>query len=141
MLEIFLVILSATLGSTCFAILFRVPRHYTPHTILLGLLTCIAIRYTPTEWSIAFSTFVVALGASSFANLLARVTRNPAQAFLVPGVIFLVPGSFIYRALSSALTQNMPDAMKYFLDATMISLAISFGLLLANWFLPSKRSL
>ncbi len=140
-MNLFLTILAATLGATCFSILFRVPRSYLPHTILLGLLTCLSIRFAPSHWTSGFSTFLVSLGTGVCAHILARFTGKPAQAFLIPAIIFLVPGTIIYRAFSEALAENTQESFSLVLNASVTSLAISFGLLLANWLIPSQRNL
>jgi uncharacterized membrane protein YjjB (DUF3815 family) len=133
--------LAAILGATCFAILFRTPRSYLPHTITVGFIACVAIKLIPDSGTPGGPTFIVALGVGCLAHLLARFTQKPAQGFLIPAIIFLVPGSYVYRSFSRAMDDDMMGSFKLFLAALSVSLAISFGLLLANWFIPPKRTL
>jgi len=140
-LDVFLQVLAAFLGATCFSVLFRVPRAYLPHTITLGALTSAAVVYIPSSWAVGFGTFIVALTAGCLSHALARATNKPAQIFIIPAIIFLVPGTFIYKAFAAALEKDMDQSFTLFASAIIISIAISFGLLLANWVVPAKRTL
>jgi len=73
--------------------------------------------------------------------LFARATGKPAQAFLIPGVMFLVPGTSLYKAFSGALNADYQSAMTLLVQAVIVTASISFALLLANWVVPSKRTL
>lgn len=131
----------ALVGAICFAIVFRTPIRYFPHTVCVGFVSCLAPRYLPAAWHVGFSTFVAALITASLAHAFARFTSAPAQCFLIPGVIFLVPGTSIYRAFSAALQSQMQQAVILSLQAVSITCGISFGILLANWLVPSRKTL
>lgn len=74
-------------------------------------------------------------------HIFARTTSAPAQCFLIPGVIFLVPGTYIYRAFSAALAGHGEEAVQLSLAAVSITCGVSFGILLANWLVPAKKTL
>ena len=88
-----------------------------------------------------FATFITALGIGCLSHVFARTTRAPAQCFLIPGVMFLVPGTYIYRAFSAALDRKLEEAATLSLATVTITVGISFGLLLANWLVPAKKTL
>lgn len=129
------------IGAAGFAVVFRTPRRYLPATICVGVCSFLGMAYFPKGWNVGFATFVVALAMASLSHIFARYTRAPAQCFLIPGVMFLVPGTYIYRAFSAALAENLDDAATLALAAVTITVGISFGLLLANWLVPSRKAL
>ncbi len=131
----------AILGAACFAVLFRTPKRYFLQTVFIGFVSSSCISHMPKHWHVGFATFLVALLIASLAHLFARITRAPAQCFLIPGVIFLVPGTYIYRSFDAAITGKGAVAVDLGLSAVTISFGISLGLLLANWIVPSRRSL
>ncbi len=132
---------AALLGAISFAIVFRTPRHYFPQTVLVGLFAGIAPRLLPDTWGIGFATFIAALGCGAISHAFARTTRAPSQCFLIPSVIFLVPGTTIYRAFSAALQENNRAAFGLALNAVTITCGITFGLLIASWLVPSRKTL
>jgi uncharacterized membrane protein YjjB (DUF3815 family) len=135
---------AAFVGASCFAVSFRTPRRYFFHTVSIGFLAGIGIHSLPSDssaGSVGFSTLIVAAGVGGLSHIFARWTRIPAQSFLIPGVMFLVPGTYIYRAFSKALEEDFRNATVLFLAAVTITFGISFGLLLATWLVPPKKTL
>lgn len=131
----------ALLGALCFAIVFRTPRRYLPHTTFIGFCSAAGLTVFPDSWHTGIVTFFTAIGIGCMGHLLARFTRAPAQCFLIPGVILLVPGTYAYRSFSAALAENGDVAVALALTAVTITFSISFGLLLANWLVPSRKTL
>ena len=131
----------ALMAAACFAIVFKTPRRYFVHTVALGMLSGVGIHIFPADIHIGFSTFSVALIVGCLSHLLARATGKPAQAFIIPSVMFLVPGAYLYRGFAQAMAKEYTTMGESFLTAISITLAISFGLLLANWVVPSKKLL
>jgi uncharacterized membrane protein YjjB (DUF3815 family) len=137
----FLPYVIALIGAACFAVTYRVPHRYLLPTILVGSVASIAIKSWPSAWHVGFSTFMTALLIGVLAHIFARHTSAPAQTFLIPGVIFLVPGTTIYRAFSKALESDVTQATELLLAAVTIASGISFGILIANWIVPSRKTL
>jgi uncharacterized membrane protein YjjB (DUF3815 family) len=90
---------------------------------------------------ISFATFVIAFVVAGLSHVIARITGKPAQAFLIPGVMFLVPGTSLYKAFSGAMSNDYELGMTLLVQAVVVTASISFALLLANWVVPSKRTL
>ncbi len=134
-------ILLAIIGSAGFAVVFRTPKRYLLLTILVGCCSCLGMTYFPPQWHVGFATFVTALAMASLSHLFARLTNAPAQCFLIPGVMFLVPGTYIYRSFSAAMERHLQEAATLALAAITITVGISFGIILANWLVPSRKTL
>jgi len=131
----------ALLGGACFAIIFRIPRRYFIHASLLAMLAKIITELMTPHSHIAFSTFIASLLIAAISHLFARITGKPAQAFLIPGVMYLVPGVTIYRAFSAALAGDFKTMGTMLVLALTITASISVALLIANWVVPSRRTL
>jgi uncharacterized membrane protein YjjB (DUF3815 family) len=128
-------------AAACFAVVFRTPRRYFVATILVGFCSGTGLSLCPPAWHPGFSAFVTALAVACLSHVLARATRAPAQCFLIPGVMFLVPGTVIYRSFAAALDKRMDAATDLALQALTIALGVSFGLLLANLVVPPRKTL
>lgn len=133
--------LSALLAAVCFAIVFRTPRRYLLHTTFVGFCSAAGLTIFPESWHKGIVTFFTALAIGALSHVMARYTRAPAQCFLIPGVILLVPGTYAYRSFSAAIGQDNVTAVALALTAVTITFSISFGLLLANWLVPSRKTL
>ena len=129
------------LGSASFAVAFKVPKRYFAHAVILAFCGRVALTVLESEHQIALATLAVAFIIALISHLLARYTSAPSQAFLIPGIIFLVPGTYIYRAFSAALADHTAEAVHHVLTVMSVATAISFALLLANWIFPSRKSL
>lgn len=133
--------LSALIGALCFAVVFRTPKRYLPHATFIGFVSLSGLNAFPKTWNLGLTTFFTALGIGCLAHIFSRMTRAPAQCFLIPGVILLVPGTYVYRAFTAMLAEQMQEAVTLSLVAVTITFAISFGILLANWIVPSLKAL
>lgn len=131
----------ALLGGACFAVVYRIPRRYFLHATLLAMIARILVFAIAAKTQVAFATFVASFVVGAISHLFARTTGKPAQAFLIPGVICMVPGTSLYRAFSAALIGDYSTANLAVAQALSVTASISFALLLANWVVPSKRML
>ncbi len=134
-------VLIAIFGGACFAIVYRIPKRYFIHAALLAMLAKVLIGVFEQKSHIAFAIFLTSFIVASISHLFARVTGKPAQAFLIPGVMYLVPGTSLYKGFSSALANDFTAMTQSLVLALTITASISFALLLANWVVPSKRTL
>ena len=134
-------LLAALIGATSFAVIFRTPRRYLVPTIAIAFASAVGRGLCPSRWHLGFATFITTLGVGCLAHLLARRTRAPAQCFLIPGVIVLVPGAHIYRAFAAALEQRFAEVSSESWLALTITLGIVFGLLMSNVLLPPRKTL
>jgi uncharacterized membrane protein YjjB (DUF3815 family) len=140
-LHSFIVVGFTVVSSACFTILFRVPPRFFIHTTLVGTIGALGVRMAPSSIHSGYATLFTAFIVGCISHLLAKRTSQPAQIFLIPGVIFMVPGSILYRALRHGLNDDFTAMMSTFQLAGAITFGISFGLLLANWLVPSRREL
>ena len=128
-------------GGFCFSLSFRVPKKYIPITSFLSLFALLGERFLNSWMHVGFATFFTSLALSIACQLIARVSKSPAQIFLIPAFIILVPGTKLYNALTSALNSDFEGCANNLMMACIITTAISFALLLANWLLSTRQEL
>ena len=131
----------ALLGGACFAIVYKIPRRYFIHATLLAMTAKLTVDFLSAKTHISFATFFAAFLVGAVSHVFARSSGKPAQAFLIPGVMYLVPGTSLYRAIASAMTNDFTATSSALAQAVIVTASISFALLLANWIVPSKRAL
>ncbi len=124
----------------CTTITFKTPFKYVLPSTLLGFLSFIGIKVF-SQFHVLYATLFTAFFVASISHLLARITKRPAQIFLIPGIIFLLQGVSLYRAFSSALSNDSPNMFHFLTKALAEAVGVSFGVLMANWFVPSKKIL
>ena len=126
-------LLTGTLGSVGFALIFRLPMRYLPLAALGGLLnwdTYLAVFALSDE--IFLSCFVAAAFSALYAELLARYLRAPATLFLIPAVIPSIPGSNLYYTLEAAVEGNLPALGKNALLTCKWAFGIAAGISLVG---------
>lgn len=138
-MEFLIYALVASVASLCFALIFNVSKHLLMISMLIGTSTACLYHFLSSNLPLAFSTFASAFYIGTLGHLISRRYSVASQPFIVPGLIFLVPGTNIYKSLNFAMLNLQDKALGEFLSAVIITSSISFSLLLASWVVP-KRS-
>ena len=73
-------------------------------------------------------SFILAL----MSHVMSRRYKRPVIIFIVPGIIPLVPGGLAYEATRFLVSNQYTHAVNTFLEVTLISGAIAFGILCAE---------
>ena len=106
-------LITALIGGVGFGLLFGMhPRHLIPSAlggvvawaIYLGMVQVTGIQF--------LSCLVAAAAAVVYGEILARVRKTPATQFVMGGIVPLVPGSSLYRAMSCVVRGDMDGFMK-----------------------------
>jgi uncharacterized membrane protein YjjP (DUF1212 family) len=128
-------------SAVCFGVLFNVPRQHLAPAMASGaigwIVTGQATRYLPGS----LAAFAAALSVTLWANACARATQRPAQVFLLPGLVLLVPGSFGFLSLEAFLRGEFLGGAAKGFEMFLVAGAIVTGLLLANVVLPARKVL
>jgi uncharacterized membrane protein YjjP (DUF1212 family) len=127
--------------SAGFMVIFSVPPGLAPAAMLCAALgwivTALGVRHLPGS----LSAFTASLSIALVANLIARLTERPAQVFLVPALVLLVPGSFGFLSLESFLRGELLNGATKGFEMFLTAGAIVMGLLAANAVLPARKLL
>jgi uncharacterized membrane protein YjjB (DUF3815 family) len=134
-------ILAMMVASLCFAMLFHVPRQHLLAATISGaigwVVTGQATRYLPGS----LAAFCAAVSVTLWANACARYSQRPAQVFLLPGLVLLVPGSFGFLSLEAFLRGEFLGGAAKGFEMFLVAGAIVTGLLLGNVVLPARKVL
>jgi uncharacterized membrane protein YjjP (DUF1212 family) len=128
-------------ASLCFGVIFRVPPKLLWTAILSGAIAWSLSRVGARYSLGSLATFAAALGVGMFANGAARLSQRPAQVFMLPGLMLLVPGSFGFLSLERFLRGDFLDGTAKGFEMFLVGAAITTGLLLANVVLPARKFL
>lgn len=123
----FLLALFATLG---FCVIFRVPINKIPACIIVGALGWVAYEICMFYLdSSVFGCFVGACVVGLLSSICARVFKEAATVFVIPGILCLVPGYKIYSTMEELLLHNYGNTAEIGIETLMMAGAIAIGLL------------
>ncbi len=132
-LTLLLRLITATLGTLAFAIIFRVDRRHLPVVSVAGLFTYF-LFYTVSY--LGGSIFLSALCAIAFTALFgeiaARIFHAPVLLYLLTGCIPIVPGGDVYYSMKYLLEGNTVLAGEKLLQTAEASLGIAGGIVLVS---------
>ncbi len=133
---------AAGLAPFCFAILYRARLRDLGAIWGASVLAFYGARFG-THWiEPALGTAVGALVLGLYSNLYARWTHRPGQVPMVPGMMFLVPGSLGFRGVTSWLGGADPLAsINTVFQMGFVAISLVVGLLLANMMVRSHKIL
>ena len=132
--------LALVVASLSFGVLFKVPRRYLITAVASGSMAWLAMLLGVSLPG-HIAAFAAALGLCLYANGVARLTHRPAQVFLLPGMVLLVPGSFGFRSLEAILRGDLLGGAMRGFEMFLIAGALVTGLLLGNVVFPAKKIL
>ena len=125
----FIQLLSAFVGSLGFCLLFGLRRKLLFPAALGGLLAWAVYLATENALHISFVSNLFAAGFSVlWADVMARILRNPTTLFLTPAILPLVPGGTLYEAMSYAVRGDAELAKSFGSRTLNTALAIAAGI-------------
>jgi len=117
--------------ATCgFSIFFNAPRKLLlPSSLVGGLGWIIYIfLYIKFDNPLVYA-FTAAVFVSVASEILARVMKQPAIVFIIPGILPLVPGITLYNTVLYTIQKDYTQAATTGTRAIIISIGISLGIL------------
>lgn len=118
-------------GTAGFCILFRVPIREIPVCALIGALGWIlynVVLLAGYDNKVA-ATFLAAVLVGLLSEIAARILKEPTTLFTVPGVLPLVPGFHIFKAMEAVMNDNMDSGESWVTLTFKLAAAIALGLL------------
>jgi uncharacterized membrane protein YjjB (DUF3815 family) len=125
-------LVAGALGAAAFALVVGSPRRCLAGGALTGLVSAFGYAAVsgPLHGPEALAAGIGALFASVAAEVLARLQRVTAVVFLIPGLIPLVPGVTIYRAMLGLVQGQYARGGSQAVVALLWAGAIAFGIVL-----------
>jgi len=126
-------LITATLSTLGFSILFYAHPKRLPLTTLGGFLTCAvylaAGHFLSGEM---IPNLLGALAGAGYADVTARRTKVPVSVYLIPSLIPLVPGGALYETMTHMVSGAYSEAVTWGLHALRVAIGIASGILAAS---------
>ncbi|MDO4962247.1 MAG: threonine/serine exporter family protein [Eubacteriales bacterium] len=124
-------LISACAGSAGFALIFnvrggRIISATVSGFISWGLYLLFTIRFGLSDF---YAYILASAGLALFAEIMARAQKAPATAFLVIGMIPLLPGGSLYLTLYHAVSSNWTAFGSSGIYTLMLAIAIALGII------------
>ena len=133
MSEAVLQIVCASLGTLGFALLFHVRPCHLPAATLGGALAWICYLIAEGLGAGLFlASLLAALAVCLWSETLARVRKAPANVFLIPGIIPLLPGSKLYYTMSAIVSRDSETLVLQGTGTALIAVGIVGGIVVAS---------
>ena len=128
-----IMLITATISTFGFSILFYVHPRRLPVATLGGVLTCGV--YLLAQYLLGgelIPNMLAALVGAGFSEVMARVTKTPVPVYMMPCVITLVPGSKLYATMFSIVTGDYANAAAEGMCTLEIALGIAGGIVISS---------
>ena len=127
--DLFLVqLITALITSLSFAIVFKINRRHLASAGICGLLTYAAYfgieRITA---SFFWAAFISSAAAALFSETNARISKMPTLVMLMPGIIPIVPGGYLYRTVRDLVCGDFSSTFSNLAIAGEIALGMAGG--------------
>ena len=116
-----------------FGILFSVQKENLVLSAVVGAIgwTMVIILQKP-HISYIFAHFLAGLTVGILSELFAIMRKTPATVFMVIGIIPLVPGFGVYKAMLFFVNGNIDGGVAEGIHASFIAVALAVGIILAT---------
>lgn len=133
MREAVIQIVCAGLGTLGFALFFRVRSPHLPVAVAGGMLSWLCYLLV---WEVEESAFLSSLVASTviclWAETMARLRKAPANIFLIPGIVPLLPGGALYYAMSGVVHGEIDQFIQKGKETGLVAIGIVGGILIGS---------
>ena len=140
-LNSYIKVLAVILSCLGLTIAFMAKKSDFKWVLLSGFVTIFSLKLGTNYLSAPLSIFLSAFTCGIFSNLIAKLRNKPAAITLLPGIIFIVPGSIGLKGLNMMFQNNLIAGIEFSVNAIIISVTIIAGLFFANIFLPPRKGL
>lgn len=116
-----------------FSVFFNAPRSSVPYAGFTGGFGWIAYYILKSAGYIApLASLAGAIVVGMLGELFARIDKKPVTAFIVPGIIPLVPGYGLYLTMISLLNNDYTAAIQIGNETILIGGAIAMGIIIVS---------
>lgn len=122
-------ILLCVLGTIGFSVILNVPRNKAVFVVAGGFLSSVTFEllFSYTSFGVFWSTLIAVVFVEIYSEIMARVLKTPATVILIPSTVPLLPGGYLYYAMSYLISG---ESEKFFLNAKyalLVAFAIAMG--------------
>lgn len=132
-MDILLRIITSSVISASFAAIYSIERKRIPFAAVGGSATSLMYILFSHIMGSQYTSLLPAAGfAVIYSEVLAVKLKAPATIFIMPSILPLMPGRWLYRSVHGLVVGNMELFFQYLLQTLKISLGVAFGLLTAG---------
>ena len=133
-MEIITSFIFAFIATMAFAVLFQSPKKILLTDGLIGAVGWVVFISLRDQmgYSSFYANFFGTLALALLSELSARIFKQPATVFVIPGIIPLVPGLGIYKGMFAVINNDYNGGMSILLTAITDSCAIAVGVMLVS---------
>lgn len=126
-------ILTGGLGTLGFAFIAHVRAKHLVAATLGGMLSWAIYLgvFAPSD-SVFLATLVSATAVYTWSEIMARIMKAPVTIFLVPGILPLLPGSYLYYTVLALLNSEDASFRYYGYNTVIVTLGIACGVVAAS---------
>ena len=88
---------------------------------------------------------ISAMAVYAWSECMARTMKAPVTIFLVPGVIPLLPGGYLYYTMRALLYHEMEQFQRFGVDTILITMGIACGVVICSivisYFIKTREQL
>lgn len=129
------------LGAVAFVIIFNARMKDFGWFLISGGISILTIQFLSDTIGSETAIFLAALLVGGVSNIFARLLKRPALTMILPGIIFLVPGSIGFRGINLIVDNNSVAGMDMALQTLSVSMLLVAGLFFANYVINPRRSI
>ena len=136
-IEMVIQIITATIGSLSFGVLYNV-RGKNLFAVAIGgglawLLYLVLFNFIGLK-NETICYFLVSLVISIYCEIMARVFKAPTTVFIAPSLIPLVPGASLYYTMTSMFSGDIVVFAEKALATLQLAAALAFGVIISSAF-------
>ncbi len=120
------------LGTVGFAVVFNAPKKSLIYSGLCGGIGWTIYTVLEPLASPAHANLIAAISVATLGEVFARVNKTPVTAFVIPGILPLVPGFGIYNTMLNLLQNNFELGLSLGINTIFNSGAIAIGIILVS---------
>lgn len=130
-------------AATCgLSIIFRVPVSKIPVCGLTGAFGWVIYQLASEQgFSAAVACFAASCIVALLSDIFSKTLKEAATIFIIPGIMCLVPGSGMYRAMLSLLHNDIASFTAIGVETLLAAGAIAAGLLVMGSLLRLLRTI
>ena len=126
-------IITGGLGAIGFALIAHVhPKHLIMATLGGVMSWALFLPIYHTLDGVFIPSLVSAMAVYAWSELMARVEKAPVTIFLGPGILPLLPGSFLYYTMQALMNDDMSLFRHYGVTTISVTLGIACGVVAAS---------
>lgn len=133
MRNVIVLLVTALLGTVGFGILFNIDMRHMPYAAVGGVLAqAIYMTVAYFAGSALASCLAASAAVTIYSEICAKKRRTPATVFLLPSLIPLVPGGYLYYTMSSLIAEDYVASASFAMQTASVMLGISGGVMAAS---------